>query len=191
MGDYQPFFPNGWQPAPNDADCCQPVAAIAATDDGLSDWGAGADFRRFQRQRATIGVGVAAVATVAAPSLPWGAGLAKLERLPCPDWLAPDRWERLVYEAVALSRDWGEQAHAFGWDALELFGCHPEPWKYRVDRDGLALTLADWRGPIRVRAITTDAITMEVDHGHIVRRTRFDRSGAVPLWIGYAPKGGP
>lgn len=191
MGSYQPFFPTGWRPAAPDADCCHAVAAHAATDDGLPDWGTGADFRQFQRQRAGGGASVATVATVAAPSLPWSNGLAQLRRLTRPAWVPLERWDRLIFEAVALSRDWGEQAHALGWDTLELFGCHPEPWKARVDRDGLALTLADWRGPIRVRAMTADAIVLEVDHGNTLRRTRFDRSGAVPIWIGYAQEGGP
>ena len=144
MGRYKPFFPNGWRPTAQDVDCCRTVAAPAATDDGLPDWGEGADFRRFQRERTPDAASVATVAAVAAPGLPWSDGLAALRLLPCPAWQTAGRWNRLVYTALNLSRDWGMQAHALGWGTLELFGCNPEPWAGRVDLDGVATTLANW-----------------------------------------------
>jgi hypothetical protein len=191
VGSYQPFFPDGWAAADQSDGCCQPVATPAATDDGLPDWGAGADFRQFQRERAAPATVVATVATVAAPRLPWIDGLALLKALPCPGWVAEDRWERLVYTALKLSAEWGEQAHALGWTTVDLFGCNPVPWAGRLDRNGLALTLADWHGPIQVRAVTTDKIALEVDHSNRLHFYRFERAGSVPLWVGYAQEGGP
>jgi hypothetical protein len=191
VGSYQPFFPNGRRPAAQDADCCRDVAAALATDDGFNDWGAGVDFRQFQRQRAAGRLAVANVATVAAPRLPWSNGLSLLRRLSCPAWLTTDRWERLVYEAGKLSNDWGDQAHALGWTTLDLFGCNPAPWASRLDRNGLVMTLVDWRGPIKVCAMTTDRIALEVDRGHRLHFYRSTLTGAVPLWIGYAQEGGP
>lgn len=191
MGDYQPFFPDGWRPAARNADCCHPVAVPTATDDGLSDWGEGAQFRRFQRHRVHGGASVATVAAVAAPKVPWADGLALLQRLPCPEWVTPERWERLVYHATMLSQDWGEQANALGWTTTDLFGCNPFPWVRRIDRNGLAITLADWCGPIRVRAMAADRIALEVDRGHRLHFYRFAPLGSVPIWVAYAQEGGP
>ena len=139
----------------------------------------------------TCSRGVATVAGVAAPRLPWAAGIEQLRVMPCPGWLPASQWERLVFVALELSRTWGAQAHALGWTEIDLFGCHTQPWKGRIDRNGLALSLAHWRGPIRVAAITDKAIALHVDHGQQLRFYHFDRAGSVPLWIGYAQEGGP
>lgn len=195
-GSYQPFDLSDWrpqsEPKPVSAGHLSPVASAVAESvasrGGFADWGKGEDFRRFQRDRAN---GVAAVAAVATPALPWADGLVQLQRLPCPIWLDPDGWENLVYQAVTLSRDWGRQAHALGWSEIDLFGCHRQPWARRIDLDGLAVRLATWHGPIKVAAMSESSIALTVAHDHQLHFRHHERHGSVPLWIGYAHKGGP
>lgn len=180
-GNYKPFFPGGWKGATDDR--CQPVATpVAATGNAKL-----AEICGFLGSEATV----ATVATIPAPSLPWSDGLNTLRRLPVPQWMTDDRWDRLVRTALTLSRDWGEQALAFGWTEIDLFGCNPEPWARRLDRDGLAVRLAEWGDPIAVRAISRQAIALAVDRGNILRFYHHERRGSVPLWVAYGQSSGP
>lgn len=200
VGSYQPFDLSEWadaksagapqkgEPGARSATVAGAVAASVATSDAFPDWGKGADFRRFQREREGT---VATVAAVATPRLPWADGVDLLKRLDQPRWMPYEQWERLVYIAVTLSRDWGAQAHSLGWSDIDLFGCNPEPWKGRVDRNGLAMLLYRWTGPIKVAAITDQSVALTVDHGHTLQFRHFERLGAVPLWVAFSQEGGP
>lgn len=199
-GSYQPFDLSQWVGADTLATplkgvskalastVATSVASSVAAQDSFPDWGKGADFRRFRRERDGT---VASVASVAAPRLPWADGLDILQRLPAPGWMPYEQWERLVYIAVSLSRDWGAQAHSLGWNEIDLFGCNLEPWKRRVDRNGLAMLLSRWSGPIKVAAITDQSVALTVDHGHTLQFRHFDRLGSVPIWVAFSQEAGP
>lgn len=188
-GTYKPFFPHGRKAqgdrAGRDVSAVStPVAGVGAIGNTQKT----AEISHFP----TVPEGtVSTVSTVSGFPLPWADGLAVMERMDAPDWMREDQWDHIVRTALGLSRDWGVQALAMGWDTLDLFGCNPEPWAGRIDRDGLSLSLSGWRGPITVRAITATAITMEADHGQVVRFYRHQRSGAVPMWVAYGRGGGP
>lgn len=191
-GSYIPFPSD--VPSPTVAFRCHSVATPLATDDGFGDWGEGADFRHFQRERTQNGGAVAAVATVATPQphrLPWSAGLAALRTLAAPGYMPDGTWDHLVYVATRLSDQWGDKAHAAGWSTLDLFGCNPQPWVARADRNGLAMLLAGWAGPIRVVDVEPASIVLEAINGSRLRYGRFDRSAAVPIWEGFAMPRGP
>ena len=45
----------------------------------------------------------------------------------CPDLVDSERWQQAVEDGRQFLAEWGEQAHAFGWTARELFGLHTPP----------------------------------------------------------------
>ena len=45
----------------------------------------------------------------------------------CPGHVDPDRWRQAVEDGRRFLASWGEQAHALGWTARELFGLHTPP----------------------------------------------------------------
>lgn len=95
-GSYQPFDLSEWTCAENigarasgdpfvaPATVAGAVAATVATPKDFPDWGKGADFRHFQRERDKT---VATVAAVATPRLPWSDGMDLLKRLDQPRWV--------------------------------------------------------------------------------------------------------
>jgi hypothetical protein len=60
------------------------------------------------------------------PLGPHGHLLAALQSK-CPELVEPDRWQQAVKDAENFLATWGEQAHALGWTARDLFGLHPVP----------------------------------------------------------------
>jgi hypothetical protein len=50
-------------------------------------------------------------------------------RSKCPELIEPNRWQQAIRDGASFLATWGEQAHALGWTARELFGLHtpPEP----------------------------------------------------------------
>ena len=58
------------------------------------------------------------------PIGPYGHLLAALQSK-CPELVEPDRWQQAVKDADNFLATRGEQAHALGWTARELFGLHP------------------------------------------------------------------
>lgn len=186
-GDYAPFVP-AFTPA---------AAAIVAMDpfgDGFEAGREGARFGRFRDSRHTPPESLAALAALAAPRdnvLPWTGGLEQLRHMPAPPFLAPAAWDQLVWTAIRLDEEWGRAAHDAGWDTLQLFGANPNPGAGRADRDGLALLLARWLGPIKIVSVSRDDIALQVAHGGILRWRRFDRSAAVPMWLAFGMSAGP
>jgi hypothetical protein len=72
------------------------------------------------------------------PLGPHGHLLAALQSK-CPELVEPDRWQQAVKDADNFLATWGEQAHALGWTARELFGLHtvaerPAPSYSRLSR---------------------------------------------------------
>ena len=45
----------------------------------------------------------------------------------CPLYIDPTDWQQAVQDGRKFLAHWGEQAHALGWTARELFGLHPVP----------------------------------------------------------------
>jgi hypothetical protein len=42
----------------------------------------------------------------------------------CPDFVEAERWQQAVDDGRRFLASWGEQAHALGWAAHDLFGLH-------------------------------------------------------------------
>jgi hypothetical protein len=95
------------------------------------------------------------------PLGPYGHLLAALQST-CPELVEPDRWQQAVKDADNFLVTWGEQAHALGWTAHELFGLHPVPQRpapsysrlSRYDETGLIWLL---RGRPAVALMETEA----------------------------------
>jgi hypothetical protein len=95
------------------------------------------------------------------PQGPYGHLLATLQSK-CPELVEPDRWQQAVKDADNFLATWGEQAHALGWTARELFGLHPVPERpapsysrlSRYDETGLVWLL---RGRAVVALTATEA----------------------------------
>lgn len=178
---YQPFV------VPVAAAPTEVVRDAADGFDGL----AAARFTRFRDDRAQTLATLAALAAPGASQIPWIEGLERLRRLPVPTYLDAAAWDRIVWTALQLHEQWGEQAHAAGWNMLELFGANPVRTIMPNDKDGLTLALCSWDGPIRVSAIERDHIDLMAIHGSIVRWRRFDRSGSIPMWEAFGMPTGP
>jgi hypothetical protein len=65
----------------------------------------------------------------------WIDGMERMRCRTCPTAINPKHWLELV-KAGERVLDWGEQAAALGWSALDVFGCHPAA-PYRYDCMGL------------------------------------------------------
>ena len=108
---------------------------------------------------------VAKVAKVQPPGAasPYKQVLESLE-CRCPDFVDAERWQQAVEDGGRFLASWGNQAHAFGWTARELFGLHTPPARpaasysrlSRYDEIGLVWLL---RGrPVIALTATTAAI---------------------------------
>lgn len=168
----------------------QPVAAGSCTAD---EWSFDPKPARNRDSRPVQPAPVAKVATVAAPArqFPWSAGLATLEEMARPARMSAEAWDELVNEAAMVSRVWGEKALSCGWQPLDLFGCNPNPFARRLDRDGLVAAVTSLLTPVRIMEITADAAVLSDRHGSILK-FRPDRSPAqVFLWEAYHMFSGP
>jgi len=45
----------------------------------------------------------------------------------CPDLVPVDRWQQTIADGQHFLARWGDQAHALGWTAKDLFGLHKPP----------------------------------------------------------------
>lgn len=187
---YQPFSFSAPPPAPAPRESVTerpPVSSprhrTVTAPEGFEDWGKGADFRQFQRERAK------SVTTVTAFSgeWPWAPGLDRLHALPKPGWMRADRWEELLFDAVRFTREWGAQAVRRGWTELELFGCNANPQARRLDNDGLIILL---RGR-RITAIDGQTATIQCSGGGTLRFSKAEPAAAIPLWVAFSSENGP
>jgi hypothetical protein len=69
---------------------------------------------------------------------PYGSTIATLEAR-CPHLVPEDRWQRAVADGRTFLARWGDQAHALGWTARDLFGLiavpeHAKPSFSRLSR---------------------------------------------------------
>jgi hypothetical protein len=79
---------------------------------------------------------------------PYNGPFRALERR-CPEFVEAVRWQQAVEDGRRFLASWGEQAHALGWTAGELFGLHTPPERpaanysrlSRYDETGLAWLL--------------------------------------------------
>jgi len=87
-------------------------------------------------------------------------------------------------------KNWGETAQALGWHPLEFFGCNPDPYAGRLDRDGLIKSLFGFKDSAEVVAVHADHVALRTGRD-ILHYRAFGPRGQVYLWDAYAPKGGP
>jgi hypothetical protein len=73
----------------------------------------------------------------------WASGLLGIAEKPCPITIEPKRWLQLQEDANRFVDQWGRQAAALGWSALDIFGCHPTRPTDRYDTMGLVWMIAD------------------------------------------------
>ena len=66
--------------------------------------------------------------SIPTPDNPYASILDPL-RARCPVHVPPERWQQAVADSDAFLRRWGEQAHALGWTARDLWGLHTPPKK--------------------------------------------------------------
>jgi hypothetical protein len=59
---------------------------------------------------------------------PYASTIATFEAW-CPDLVPVDRWQQAVADGKTFLARWGDQAHALGWTARDLFGLHKPPDK--------------------------------------------------------------
>jgi hypothetical protein len=91
----------------------------------------------------------------------WAQGIADLLAMPPhPGW--PEAgWRILREDALRFLKDWAAQAHALGWEALDLFGVHAEAPHARLDGMGLVPLL----GGRPVIALTEDTVGIRAATG--------------------------
>lgn len=109
----------------------------------------------------------------------WAEGFAVLCVMPCPDAYSQRRWEQIRNDGGLFLDQWGRQAAALGWRAVDVFGVNPDAPAWRYDGMGL-VPLLEGR---RVVAITADTARIECGRGvyQTYYRTALD-AGAVAIW---------
>jgi hypothetical protein len=115
---------------------------------------------------------------------PYARTLAALEAR-CPDHIEPGRWQRAVEDGRRFLGTWGEQAHAFGWTARDLFGLHkpptaPHPSYDRLSRyDATGLVwLLDGHS---VTALSSETAAIRWPSGSITRYRKSSKPALGPL----------
>ena len=94
------------------------------------------------------------------------------------DWSAG--WKILQEDALHFLKNWAAQAHALGWETIDIFGVHGAAPHARLDGMGL-VPLLNGRP---VAAITADSaiISSQAGHTHVFHKPRCRPRGCVPLW---------
>lgn len=67
----------------------------------------------------------------------FGKVLAAL-RSRCPELIEASRWQQAIQDAATFLAKWGDQAHALGWTARDLFGLHQSPARPRANYSRLS-----------------------------------------------------
>ena len=110
----------------------------------------------------------------------WVQGVADLLAMPAhPDWPEP-KWRSLREDALTFLKDWAAQAHALGWNGLDLFGVHADAPHARLDGMGLVPLL----GGQPVVALTEDSATIKAGSGGTLTflRRRAGQPGRCLIW---------
>lgn len=100
-------------------------------------------------------------------------------------------WLRLLNLVEDLTATWGEQAQAAGWHPLEFFGCNPDPFVGRIDRDGVAMFLFRSKTVVNVTAVTAEHVELTYGGKDVLCYRPFGARGQVYLWDAFAMEGGP
>jgi len=131
--------------------------------------------------------GLAAFANLAAPppeaekSAPrkWAEGYARLCVMPRPAGFPAAAWSNLVDAGGRFIDRFSAQAAALGWNATDIFGCHPVKPFERIDMAGFLLLMP---AGAEVAAITADTVTIKTATGGTLRNFRRSRLGAIAAW---------
>ena len=110
----------------------------------------------------------------------WAQGVADLLAMPPhPTWPEPG-WKTLREDALRFLKDWAAQAHAFGWEALDLFGVHAVASRARLDGMGL-VPLLDGRPVV---ALSEDSAAITACSGAMMtyRRKKAWPPGRCLIW---------
>jgi hypothetical protein len=169
----------------------QPLADVAS--DGW-DWGAGPKMPETRDKHGTSAPTVATIATLAGPDtsgLPFDRDVRCFVEQPCPRDLDAERWDELTAEVWGVHRNWAALAVGVGWSSLDLFGCNPDPFARRVDRDGLVATIVGLRSPVRLVEITSAYAELACVRGASMRYRPPPAPGAVHIWEAYRMWSGP
>jgi hypothetical protein len=115
---------------------------------------------------------------------PYARTLSALEAR-CPDYIEPGRWQRAVEDGRRFLGTWGEQAHAFGWTARDLFGLHKPPTRphpsysrlSRYDDTGLVWLLEGHS----VTALSSETAAIRWPSGSITRYRKSHKPALGPV----------
>ena len=109
----------------------------------------------------------------------WADGIALLRPMSRPCDVPPRRWKQFKADSLSFTKNWASTATAMGWEAVDLWGCHPEAPFARIDYAGLLWLL----NGDDVAAMTEDAATIRTRSGATqTYRRRAQPPGAVLAW---------
>lgn len=108
----------------------------------------------------------------------WAEGFALLNLMPSPPDIPASRWAQIQNDAGRFLDQWGNQAAALGWRALDIFACPPHAPLARYDQMGLAMRLEGRE----VIAIADDRAVLRDSRGRHLNFARRTAPGAVVLW---------
>ena len=110
----------------------------------------------------------------------WVQGIADLLAMPAhPDW--PETgWTVLREDALRFIQAWAAQAHALGWEALDLFAVHVDAPRARLDGMGLVPLLSG--RPVAALTEDSAAITGESGAPLTYRRRKTWPPGRCLIW---------
>jgi len=94
----------------------------------------------------------------------WAEGFARRNCFARPASIPAHRWRRLIDNAGRFIDQWAAKAIALGWQAPEVFGCHPEAPTARYDMQGLVWII----GEGEVVGITDATATIRSPHGYLL-----------------------
>lgn len=137
---------------------------------------------------------IATIATIAGfqgQHLIWSQGPSLFSTSPRHPRLAQSDWNRLTRLARWIAEDWSEAAIEAGWHPLEFFGCNPDPFAGRSDRDGIVITLFKSTTPPKVTSVTPEHVELTYRNGDVVRFRSFGPRGQAYLWDALSMTSGP
>lgn len=108
----------------------------------------------------------------------WAEGVARLQRLPCPRGIDPERWRQVIDDARRFIERRAVEAAARGWETTDIFGVHPLKPAARTDCMGLVWLL---RGR-EVIEITAETARIGLPTGAVHTYSRRARTETVPMW---------
>lgn len=114
-----------------------------------------------------------------------------METLERPAGIKVDRWNDLLRLVKWTAEDWSAAAVELRWHPLEFFGCNPDPYAGRGDRDGVVTSMFRMPTPTKITAVLADCVEITDRGGSVMRYRPFGPRGQVYLWEAYAMKEGP